>query len=115
MATKAKIGVLGASGYTGSELVRMLLRHPRSEIVLLTADRSAGKTMREVLPQFSPFELPTLVAQVFQFLQRVMQFSRQIGSQLCEDSPSGDAIIKAAYKVFGTSRRWCGLNNCKLR
>ena len=43
MATKAKIGVLGASGYTGGELVRVLLRHPRAEIVLLTAERSAGK------------------------------------------------------------------------
>ena len=62
MVTKAKIGVLGASGYTGSELVRMLLRHPRAEIVLLTAERSAGKAMRDVFPQFSPFELPTLVA-----------------------------------------------------
>mgnify|MGYP003694104505 CR=1 FL=1 len=31
MAAKAKIGVLGASGYTGGELVRMLLRHPRAE------------------------------------------------------------------------------------
>jgi N-acetyl-gamma-glutamyl-phosphate reductase len=62
MASKAKIGILGASGYTGAELVRMLLRHPRSEIVLLTADRSAGKAMREVFPQFSPFELPKLVS-----------------------------------------------------
>jgi N-acetyl-gamma-glutamyl-phosphate reductase len=62
MATKAKIGVLGASGYTGSELVRMLLRHPRSDIVLLTAERSAGKAMRDVFPQFSPFDLPKLVA-----------------------------------------------------
>jgi N-acetyl-gamma-glutamyl-phosphate reductase len=62
MASKAKIGVLGASGYTGSELVRMLLRHPRVDIALLTAERSAGKKMREVFPQFSPFELPTLVA-----------------------------------------------------
>jgi len=62
MATKAKIGVLGASGYTGAELVRMLLRHPRADIVLLTADRSAGKAMRDVFPQFSPFDLPTLVA-----------------------------------------------------
>lgn len=62
MATKAKIGVLGASGYTGSELVRMLLRHPRAEIVLLTAERSAGKKMRDVFPQFSPYDLPTLVA-----------------------------------------------------
>ena len=62
MATRAKIGVLGASGYTGSELVRLLLRHPRAEIALLTAERSAGKQMREVFPQFSPFPLPTLVA-----------------------------------------------------
>src|SRR6185312_7592592 len=61
MATKAKIGVLGASGYTGGELVRMLLRHPRVEIILLTAERSAGKAMREVFPQFSPFALPPLV------------------------------------------------------
>ena len=60
MATKAKIGVLGASGYTGAELVRMLLRHPRSEIVLLTAERNAGKAMRDVFPQFSPYALPTL-------------------------------------------------------
>ena len=50
MATKAKIGVLGASGYTGGGLVRMLLRHPRVEIILLTAVRSAGKAMREVFP-----------------------------------------------------------------
>ena len=50
MASKAKIGVVGASGYTGGELVRMLLRHPRAEIVLLTAERSVGKAMREVFP-----------------------------------------------------------------
>ena len=62
MASKAKIGVLGASGYTGSELVRMLLRHPNVEIVLITAERRAGKAMREVFPQFSPFDLPKLVA-----------------------------------------------------
>ncbi len=62
MATKAKIGVLGASGYTGSELVRMLLRHPRSELALLTADRRAGQEMRSVFPQFSPFNLPMLTA-----------------------------------------------------
>ena len=38
---KARIGVLGASGYTGSELVRLLLRHPNVELALLTADRRA--------------------------------------------------------------------------
>src|SRR5438552_1876924 len=62
MPTKARIGVLGASGYTGSELVRLLIRHPHVEIVLLTADRRAGQEMRQVFPQFSPFALPKLVA-----------------------------------------------------
>src|SRR5712692_3274434 len=60
--TKMRIGVLGASGYTGAELVRLLLRHPLVEIVLLTADRRAGQEMRNVFPQFSPYPLPRLLA-----------------------------------------------------
>jgi len=62
MSAKAKIGVLGASGYTGAELVRLLLRHPHVDIGLLTADRRAGKAMADVFPQFAPFNLPTLHA-----------------------------------------------------
>jgi N-acetyl-gamma-glutamyl-phosphate reductase len=62
MSKLAKVGVLGASGYTGSECVRLLLRHPQVEIALLTADRKAGQEMREVFPQFSPCRLPKLSA-----------------------------------------------------
>jgi N-acetyl-gamma-glutamyl-phosphate reductase len=62
MAAKAKIGVLGASGYTGAELVRLLLRHPYADIILLTADRRAGKPMSDVFPQFAPFDLPALTS-----------------------------------------------------
>src|ERR1700736_2027797 len=60
--TKAKIGVLGASGYTGAELVRLLLRHAGIEIALLNADRRAGQAMRDVFPQLSPYALPKLVS-----------------------------------------------------
>jgi N-acetyl-gamma-glutamyl-phosphate reductase len=59
---KAQIAVLGASGYTGSELVRLLLRHPNVELSLLTADRRAGQEMRAVFPQFAPYKLPKLVS-----------------------------------------------------
>ena len=63
MRTKARIGVLGASGYTGAELVRLLLEHPRAEIALLTAERRAGQEMGAVFPQFAPYDdLPKLVA-----------------------------------------------------
>jgi N-acetyl-gamma-glutamyl-phosphate reductase len=59
---KPKIGILGASGYTGAELVRLLLRHPHVEIALLTADRRAGKPIADVFPQFAPYPLPALTA-----------------------------------------------------
>jgi N-acetyl-gamma-glutamyl-phosphate reductase len=61
-AKKTRIAVLGASGYTGAELLRLLIRHPRVEIVLLTADRRAGQHMGDVFPQFSPYVLPQLVS-----------------------------------------------------
>src|SRR5215475_5806050 len=59
---KAKVGVLGASGYTGAELVRLLLRHPGVDIVLLTAERRAGQRMGDVFAQFSQFDLPKLTS-----------------------------------------------------
>jgi N-acetyl-gamma-glutamyl-phosphate reductase len=40
----------------------MLLRHPRADLVLLTADRRAGQEMRDVFPQFAPYDLPKLVS-----------------------------------------------------
>jgi N-acetyl-gamma-glutamyl-phosphate reductase len=60
-AKTAQVAVLGASGYTGAELVRLLLRHPQAEIKGLTADRRAGQTMAEVFPQFADIALPRLV------------------------------------------------------
>src|SRR6516225_5582612 len=61
MTDKAKIAVLGASGYTGSECVRLLLCHPNVTIAALSADRRAGQEMRDVFPQFAPYKLPRLV------------------------------------------------------
>jgi len=57
---KVRIGILGASGYTGAELLRILLRHPAAEIRLLTGDRAAGKGLAEVFPQFHGYDLPRL-------------------------------------------------------
>ncbi len=62
MARKAKIGVLGASGYTGAELLRLLVSHPRVEIALLTADRKAGQEIGAVFPQLRHRALPKLLA-----------------------------------------------------
>jgi N-acetyl-gamma-glutamyl-phosphate reductase len=60
MSAKKKIGILGASGYTGADAVRLLARHPHAEITALTANTHAGKTMDEVFPHFFMLDLPRL-------------------------------------------------------
>ena len=56
----SKIAILGASGYTGAELVRLLASHPGMEIVALSADRKAGQPMAEVFPFLRHLALPRL-------------------------------------------------------
>jgi len=48
--TKLRVAVLGASGYTGGELVRLLLVHPEVELAYLGAKESAGRSLGEVHP-----------------------------------------------------------------
>ncbi|SPH17699.1 N-acetyl-gamma-glutamyl-phosphate reductase [Defluviimonas aquaemixtae] len=55
-----KIAILGASGYTGAELVRIIATHPAMEIVGLSGDRKAGMEMAEVFPHLRHLTLPAL-------------------------------------------------------
>ena len=45
-----KVAILGASGYTAAELIRLLLRHPNAEIVAMTTHQDAEKNLSEVHP-----------------------------------------------------------------
>ena len=56
-----KIAIIGASGYTGAELVRLLAHHEHADIRALTADRNAGKPMSDVFPHLGGIDLPDLV------------------------------------------------------
>ena len=60
-ARKIRIAVIGASGYTGADLVRLAVRHPAAEIVALTANTHAGKAMEQVYPHLAGLGLPALV------------------------------------------------------
>ena len=51
--TKTKVAVVGASGYTGEELVRLLLGHPDVDLVAATSRELAGKTLAAVFPRFA--------------------------------------------------------------
>ena len=45
-----RVAVVGATGYTGAELIRHLARHPRVRLTAVTSEQSAGKALAEVMP-----------------------------------------------------------------
>jgi N-acetyl-gamma-glutamyl-phosphate reductase len=50
MAATMKAGIIGASGYTGQELLRILANHPKVEITVATSERFAGLAINEIFP-----------------------------------------------------------------
>jgi len=54
------IAILGASGYTGAELVRLIATHPSLRIAALSGNAKAGMTMAKVYPHLRHLDLPVL-------------------------------------------------------
>jgi N-acetyl-gamma-glutamyl-phosphate reductase len=52
MKTK-KVAIIGASGYSGEELVKLLLHHPHTELAAVTSRQYAGQTLAQVFPKFA--------------------------------------------------------------
>ncbi len=55
-----RILIIGASGYTGAELIRLIATHPTFKIASLVANSKAGKSMSEVFPHLRQLNLPDL-------------------------------------------------------
>lgn len=55
------VAVIGASGYTGAEAIRLLLDHPKARPVALSGDRHAGKPITDLYANFYGYDLPQLV------------------------------------------------------
>jgi N-acetyl-gamma-glutamyl-phosphate reductase len=55
------IAILGASGYTGAELIRLIATHPDIDIAALSANAKAGQCMAQVFPHLRHLDLPDLV------------------------------------------------------
>ena len=51
--TMKKVAIVGASGYSGEELVRLLLSHSYTELAAVTSRQYAGQTLAQVFPKFA--------------------------------------------------------------
>ena len=56
-----RAAVLGASGYTGAEAVRLIVGHPRLELAALTGHSRAGEAYGDIYPSMSQLDLPDVV------------------------------------------------------
>ncbi len=50
---KKKVAIIGASGYSGEELVKLLLHHPQAELAAVTSRQYAGQTLAQIFPKFA--------------------------------------------------------------
>jgi N-acetyl-gamma-glutamyl-phosphate reductase len=62
MTQRIRTAILGASGYTGADLLRLALAHPNIQIRALSGERKAGQPVSVVWPHFLGMQLPDLVA-----------------------------------------------------
>ncbi len=65
-----KVGIIGGTGYTGVELIRLLYMHPQAEIVAITSRTEAGRSLAEYFPNFaglSDLEFTEPASTPFQF------------------------------------------------
>lgn len=53
-----KVGIIGASGYTGGELIRILAQHPKADVTAITSRTHEGKRLEEVFANFSGWKGP---------------------------------------------------------
>ncbi len=56
------VSIIGGSGYTGGELIRLLSRHPNFELLEIVANRNAGKKIDEVFPHLRHLSLPKFIS-----------------------------------------------------
>src|SRR5688500_18215249 len=52
---KIPVAIVGASGYAGEDLVRLLLGHPQADLVAVTSRQYAGQTLAQIFPKFSHY------------------------------------------------------------
>jgi len=93
-----KVGIIGATGYTGAELVRLLSAHPGVELVALTSQSYVGQSIDEIYPNLPPVGLVCIEQDISHVVDRcdVVFIALPHGHAV----PVAAAVLAAGKKVI---------------
>ena len=75
-----KVGVVGASGYVGGELLRLLVVHPDVELSVLTSRQNAGEYVHRIHPSLKGLHKSHILTHGIGQVSKSMRFDICIGS-----------------------------------
>ena len=55
------VSIIGGSGYTGAELIRLISKHPHFELNQVVANRNAGKKIQDIFPHLRHLNIPDFI------------------------------------------------------
>ena len=97
---KTRVAVVGASGYTGEELVRLLLRHPQADLTVATSRQLAGRSLAEVFPRTASYP----AARILKFTEAAPENIAPEADIVFHALPHGVAVDFAAPLLSGGAR-----------
>ncbi|MEI7554796.1 N-acetyl-gamma-glutamyl-phosphate reductase [Candidatus Chlorohelix sp.] len=117
MENKIKVSIVGVTGYTGSELVRLLVRHPQVELLELEGRSAAGQPLGSVFPHLAPLglnvkeKLERPAEAAFIFLGLPHHASAERAAEIFEQAPNTRIIdLSADFRLRNraTYEKWYG-------
>ena len=111
------VSIIGGSGYTGVELMRLIAKHPHFRLVQVVANRNAGKKIEDILPHLRHLNLPDFITFEMNFDGVELIFCalpHATSQEIIIKIPEGMKIIdlSADFRVesIGEYERWYGQN-----
>ncbi len=97
MSKTYRVGIFGASGYTGAEAMRLIAGHPALEITALTAERKAGQSVASVFPHLRHLSLPDMVkvedVDIAALDLAIMAMPHGLSQQIVKDLPASVRVV----------------------
>ena len=103
------VSIIGGSGYTGGELIRLISSHPNFELIEIVANRNAGKKVEEVFPHLRHLKLSTFIKfEDLDFSKSKLVFCalpHATSQEIIKKIPSGIKIIdlSADFRLSNTN------------